>query len=50
MQNNLSSILVHDFKYPKVYKNGNKKCKKMIVKFVYFQIIWSLCIWITTLF
>ena len=26
MQNNLSSILIHNFKYPKIYKNRYKKC------------------------
>jgi hypothetical protein len=26
MQNNLSSILIHNFKYPQVYKNKYKKC------------------------
>jgi predicted GIY-YIG superfamily endonuclease len=26
MQNNLSSILIHNFKYPQVYKNKFKKC------------------------
>ena len=32
MQNNLSSILVHEFKYPKIYKNGYKKCNKVDCK------------------
>ena len=28
MQTNLSSIMVHNFKYPKIFKNGFKKCDK----------------------
>ena len=27
MQNNLSSILIHNFRYPKIYKNKYKRCK-----------------------